>query len=55
MTDRKRNLLIGAILGLAVVGFAVWFLIFRDTAPPEASLEDAVGSVSSTTLGVTER
>ena len=51
MSDRNRNLAIGAILGLAVVVFAVWFLIFRDTAPPEASLEDAVGSVSSTTLG----
>ena len=50
MTNRNRNLAIGGVLGLAIAVLAVWFFIFRDTAPPEASLEDAVGSVSSTTL-----
>ena len=50
MSNRKRNLVVGGVLGLVVIVFAVWFLIFRDTAPPEASLEDAVGSVSSTTI-----
>jgi len=51
MSNRNRNLAIGGAIGLAVVVLAVWFLIFRDTAPPEASLDDAVGSVSSTTIG----
>ena len=50
MSNRNRNLAIGGAVGLAVVLFAVWFLIFRDTAPPEASLDDAIGSVSSTTI-----
>jgi polyisoprenoid-binding protein YceI len=36
----------GAVL---LAAFAVWFFAFRDTAPPEATLEDAVGSVTSTT------
>jgi polyisoprenoid-binding protein YceI len=51
MSNRNRTLAIGGVLGLAIAGIAVWFFIFRDTAPPEASLEDAVGSVSSTTPG----
>lgn len=51
MSNRSRNLAIGGAVGLAIVVLAVWFLIFRDTAPPEASLDDAIGSVSSTTLG----
>ena len=50
MSNRSRNLAIGGAVGLAVVVLAVWFLIFRNTAPPEASLEDAAGSLSSTTL-----
>jgi polyisoprenoid-binding protein YceI len=51
MSNRTKNLVIGGAIGLAVGVLAVWFFVFRDTAPPEASLEDAVGSVSSTTLG----
>jgi polyisoprenoid-binding protein YceI len=48
MTNRTKYLAAGAA-GLVLVVFAVWFLIFRDTAPPAASLDDAIGSVTSTT------
>ena len=49
MTNRTKYLAAGGAAGLTIVLFAVWFLIFRNTAPPAASLEDAIGSVTSTT------
>jgi len=49
MTNRTRYVAAGGAAGLALVVFAVWFLIFRDTAPPAASLDNAIGSVTSTT------
>ncbi|NNC74964.1 MAG: YceI family protein [Acidimicrobiia bacterium] len=49
MTNRTKYLAAAGAAGLVIVVFAVWFLIFRDTAPPAASLEEAVGSVTSTT------
>lgn len=49
MTKRTKYLAAGGAAGLAIVVFVVWFLIFRETAPPAASLDDAIGSVTSTT------
>ena len=51
MADRTKYLSAGGAAGLALVVFVVWFFIFRDTAPPAASLDDAVGSVTSTPTG----
>jgi polyisoprenoid-binding protein YceI len=47
MTNRAKYLAAGGAAGLAILVFAVWFLIFRNTAPPAASLDDAIGSVTS--------
>ena len=49
MTNRTKSLAAAGAAGLAIVVFAVWFLIFRDTAPPAASLNDAIASVTTTT------
>lgn len=49
MSNRTKYLA-GAVAVL-LAAFAVWFFAFRDTGPPEATLEDAVGSVTSTTTG----
>lgn len=51
--DRKYWVAGGAA-GLVVVVFAVWFLIFRDTAPEEVTLDDALGAVSTTTTSTTD-
>lgn len=50
MTNRTKYVAAGGAAGLAILVFVVWFFIFRDTAPPAASLEDAIGSVTSTTI-----
>jgi len=47
----KKYLAFGGAAGLVVVLFAVWFLIFRDTAPEAVSLDSAVGAVTTTTAG----
>ena len=49
MKNRSKYITAGATAGLVIVVFAVWFLIFRDTAPAAVSLEGAVGSVTTTT------
>lgn len=45
----RRNLVIGFVAVLAVLAGAVWFFFLRGDAPPPASIEDAVASVTSTT------
>ncbi len=47
--NRAKYLAAGGAAGLLLVVVGIWFFIFRDTAPPAASLDDAVGSVTSTT------
>lgn len=46
----KRKLLIGGGIGLAllvVAGVAIWYFVFRDTAPPKVDLERASESVKN--------
>lgn len=50
MSSRTKYLIAGACLILAVVG--IWFVFFRDTAPDAVNLDDAVGSVTSTTAAL---
>ncbi|MDH3606873.1 MAG: YceI family protein [Acidimicrobiia bacterium] len=47
----RKYLAFGGAAGLALVVFAVWFLIFRDTAPEVVSLDSAVGVVTTTAAG----
>lgn len=47
-SPRTRKLLIGGGVGLAllvVAGVAIWYFVFRDTAPPKVNLERATESV----------
>lgn len=46
----NRKLLIGGGIGLAllvVAGVAIWYFVFRDTAPPKVDLERASASVKN--------
>ena len=45
----RKYLAAGAAAGLVLMAFAVWFFIFRDTAPEAVSLDDALGAVTTTT------
>jgi len=49
MKQRTKYLLAGGVFLLVLVGFATWFFVFRDTAPAEVSLEDALASETTTT------
>lgn len=49
MSNRTKYLAAGAGAGLVLMIFAVWFFIFRDTAPEAVSLEGAVDAATSTT------
>ena len=47
---RKRRLLIAGGVGVAllvVAGVAIWYFVFRDTAPPKVDLERASESVKN--------
>jgi polyisoprenoid-binding protein YceI len=51
-TRRRRRLLwIGAplLVVLVAAGFATWYLVFRDDAPPAVDIDTAAESVTSTT------
>jgi polyisoprenoid-binding protein YceI len=53
---RRRILWIAVASGLVVLlagGFAVWYFVFRDTAPPAANIESAQESVDSKGKGST--
>lgn len=45
----KRNVLIASVAALVAVTGAIWFFFLRSDAPPPATIEDAVASVTSTT------
>jgi polyisoprenoid-binding protein YceI len=45
----KRTVLIGLVGAVVLFAGAVWFFFLRSDAPPPATLEDAVASVTSTT------
>ena len=49
MSNRAKLLTAGGAAGVVLVVFAIWFFLFRDDAPAAVNLEDAVGSVTSTT------
>ena len=45
----RRNIFIGIAVGAAILIAAVWFFFIRSDAPPPASLEDAIESVTDDT------
>lgn len=49
MSNRAKLLTAGGAAGVVLVVFAIWFFVFRDDAPAAVNLDDAVGSVTSTT------
>ncbi|MGI9648780.1 MAG: YceI family protein [Acidimicrobiia bacterium] len=49
MSSRTKYLVAIAAAGLVVAAAGIWFVFFRDTAPDAVNLDDAVGSVTSTT------
>ena len=50
MSQRTKLLVAGGAAGVVLVVFAVWFFIFRDTAPDAVSLEGAIDAVTTTTV-----
>ena len=38
----------GTIVVLGLLGFAAWWFLFRDDAPPEVSLAGALNSITAT-------
>ena len=49
MSSRRKYLVAGAGAGLVLAVAGIWFVFFRDTAPDAVNLDDAVGSVTSST------
>ncbi len=47
MPVRRRWLIGGAAVLFGLVGFAFWFAVLRDDAPPPVSLESAIGSIAT--------
>lgn len=51
MTKRTRLLVVGGAGVLVLFAAAIWFFVFRDSAPEAVSLDAAAGSVTSTSAG----
>ena len=45
----KRGIAIGLTAAVVVAAAGIWFVFFRDDAPPELSLDDAVAAITATT------
>lgn len=45
---RRRTVIIGAVATVVAAVTLVWFVFFRDTAPPPVSLDEAVADVATT-------